>query len=257
MKPLTKDQILTLKKPNRRGRPKTPLTEVYEAAFRKTEFSFKHLEIIVKLLPFLQKHKERSEYAKHTIELFNAENFESILSALLPKKREEGASIDDKFYFAESQITIEKALLASKLLKFAGDYLLQTFSEKEYPNLHNRIQELDNDLQGMVQAYTERRKLTKELEMYKKRVSYHKPINLGQSERDYSVVCWYCNEYANGRDGIEAIKKIKHTPKCVAPKKIDAKNPISWKNWYIMKNPTLLTISWEERKFLDQAKRSK
>jgi len=257
LKPLTKDQILTLKKPNRRGRPSTPLTEVYEAAYRRTDFSFNHLKTIVKLLPSLQKHKERSDYAVHTLELFNPENFEPILSALLPSKRIEGAALSDKTYFAESQISIEKAIFASKLLKFAGDYLLQAFNEKEHPNLHNRIQELDNDLRGMVESYNERRKLAKEVEMYKKRVSYHMPMALGQYEKDYAVVCWYCNEYAMGRNKIDAIKKINHAPKCEAPKKIDNENTSEWENWYIFKNPTLLSISWEEREILDKAKRSK
>ena len=254
MKLLTNDQIKTIKQPNRLGRKKTSLTEVYEAAYDKADISFKNLKQIAELLPYMKKSPIKSKYKDFTIELFDAENFDPILSSIFPLGKEEGASTDNKTYFEESKINAQKAMFASKLLKFSGDYLLQAFPEQEYPNLHLRINELVNDLKGMTESFNRNQKLQKQLKELEEHVIYFEPIGLGIHDSHYDVACLFCRGMAMGKTIKEAIEKIKHPTKCIAPKEIEENNPNNWERWYKIQPPKQLLITWDERKLLDSVR---
>ena len=252
MKTLSNTQILTVKKPDRRGRTKTPPSENYENIYWQVKGSFTILTKVTKILFDIEKYASRFDYARNIVELFDEETLNPILKGIFPTREEEGAPIFDTILFDPSKINMKKVILASSLLKFSSDYLLQAFPEQEYPNLHPRISDLIKDLNGMVDAFNRNQELKRQLEESKKHVSHFEPVGLGEHDRNYDVACDYCRETAMGKTKKETIEKIKHTPKCKAPKIVDENNPYKTEKWYIIKYPKKLLITWEERKKLDE-----
>jgi len=254
LKSLSNEQIERAKEPNQLGRPKVTSSENYQNIYNRTRDSFALIKQVSEILPELESHSERFGYANNTVELFDAENFDPILSVMFPIGKVEGAPTSDKIYFEESSINVQKAIFASRLLKFSGDYLLQAFPEQEYPNLHFRINELVNDLKGMIESFNRNQELQKQVKRLEDHVKYFEPIPLGKHDRHYDVACLSCRSVAMGTTIKEAIKKIEHTTKCIAPKEIVENEPSSWEKWYKIQPPKQLLITWDERKLLDKLK---
>jgi len=252
VKSLTNDQIIRAKEPNQPGKPKVTSSENYQNIYNRTHASFTIIKQVAEMLPDLEKHSERFGDAKKSVELFNAENFELIFSAIFPLGKEEGCPIEDKTFFKESEINVQKTMFASKLIKFSGDYLIQAFPKQEYPNLHNRIKELINDLKGMTETFNRNQELKKQIKELESHVRYFKPIPLGAHDKYYDVACQLCRNISMGKTIKEAIEKIEHTAKCAAPKEIDESN--SWKEWYKIQLPKQLVITWKDRALLDKLK---
>ena len=254
MKSLTDDQILTAKEQDRQGRQKITPSENYENIYNRERDSFRDLKQIAEILEDIEKHAHRFENARKIIELFGPKKFEPILRAIFPTREQEGAPIDDRTLFEETKINVEKAIFASTLLKFSGDYLLQAFPQQEYPNLHTRILDLIKDLEGLVDAFNRIKALKNQVEEFRKHTEHFQPVGLTPSLYDYAVMCRYCKVRDNGKSQEEAVFKIKHLEECQFLEIENKESREIWSNWIELLPPSNLVISWDERKKLDKLK---
>ncbi len=250
MKELSNDQILTAQKPDRPGRQKITPSENYENIYKRGRDSFRDLKQIAEILDDIEKHAHRFENAQNLIDLFGFEKFKPILEAIFPKGKEIGGSMDDRIYFDETKVNMQKIIFASNLIKFSGDYLLQAFPEGEYDYLHPRIEALVSDLKTMVETFNKNKELERQLEEYKKHVEYFEPISPSYHDRNYDVSCQGCRVPAIGETKEKALENITHLPKCNAPKITDKNWTSDMEKWYIIHPPKLLIITWEQREKL-------
>ncbi|MDF2428577.1 MAG: hypothetical protein OPY07_04925 [Nitrosopumilus sp.] len=177
-----------------------------------------------------------------------------ILSSMFPLREQKGGPMDNKTFFEESEINVQKAMFASKLLQFSGDYLLQAFPEQEYPNLHLRIKELVDNLKGMTESFNRNQKLQKQLKRLEDHVQYFEPLPLSPNPTQYNAACLYCHGLGTSKTEEEAIKKIQHATKCTVPKEGDDNYSYKSEKWYKIQHPSKLVITWDQRKLLDELK---
>ncbi|MCH7649524.1 MAG: hypothetical protein IIA83_13085 [Thaumarchaeota archaeon] len=251
MKQLSDDQIDRAKEPNQPGRPKITSSENYQNIYSRTHDSFVIIQQISEILFDLEKHSPRFTYARNTVDLFSIDTFEPILKGIFPAKKEKGGPLSDSILFDENKVTMDKIALASYLLKYSSDYILQAFPQHEYEYLHPRIESLVNDLRSMVDAFERTKKLQYRLEEYRQHVNWYEPVDMGQLDGRYNVECLSCRGYNSDETEIDAVLKIEHTPKCKADKKIDKDSKI-WRKWYRIIPPKELVITWKQRELLNK-----
>lgn len=251
MKILSVDQINRAKQPNQPGRPKITSSENYQNIYYRTHDSFTIIQQVSEILSDLEKHSPRFSHASNTVDLFSRKIFEPILEGIFPEKKEEGASFSDSILFDETKVTMDKIVLASYLLKYSSDYILQAFPKHEYEYLHPRIESLVDDLRGMVEAFERTKELQQRLDEYKQHVNYFEPIDMGELDGRFNVECLSCRAYNSDEIEIDAVSKIEHLQKCKADKKIDKHSKI-WKKWYRIIPPKELVITWKERELFDK-----
>ena len=259
MKQLTPRQIELIKSPKERGRAKEDSPDNYSAIYENTSSVFLYLKSIVELLPYFETYKHFKK-ANEVCNLFSYENFKPFLTGIFPAKKQQGALLDDRIDFDETEITPEKIGSMIDLFKFSSDYLLQAFQQKEYKLLHPRINELIKDLKSMMDTVRENQELKRRIKQMEKHVEYFEPPILGFHDSYYAIGCMDCRRSAIGKSLEEASKAINHTSECQAEKVYNEKDPYKWSKWYKINIPIRLQISLEERKILDvalQKKRSK
>lgn len=249
--------ILTAQKPDRLGRKKTTPAENYENIYNRGKDAIRDFTQISSILSDIEKYSNRFEYARRMTELFHFEKLEPFLKGILSETKQEGAPIDDTVIFDKSKMNMNKVLLASNLLKYSSDYLIQAFPGHEYKHLGRQIENLVNELKGMQDTFNRNLELQRQLDEMRKHLEYHEPPGLGSHDSVYDIACIRCRSMAMGKTLKEVSENIKHTEECIAEKKYDETNPYKWLRWYQINYPQSLIISWKEREILDKAKRSK
>lgn len=211
MKPLSSTQVSLAKSPD--GRLGNP-ADNYANILSRVRDSFRDLTDVTKILPDIEKHVERYKGAKQIYEQFTIENFEPILKKLFPTREQEGASFDDSILFNPKKMSGERIKLASYLLKFASDYLLQAFPGGQFDYLKSRINDVVTEIKGMQTTFDNTKMLYEQIESYREHTETFVPVILQGDESNYTVLCEYCRVYDFGHTVKEAITKVRHKPKC-------------------------------------------
>jgi len=252
LKQLTTRQKDLIKSPKERGKAKEDSSDNYSAIYENASSAFLYLKSIVELLPNFETYRKDFKKANEVCNLFSYENLKPFLTGIFPTREPEGAPMDDRINFDETKITSEKIGSNIDLFKFSSDYLLQAFPENEYKHLHPRINDLIKDLKSMMDTITKNQELKRQLEEYHKHVEYFEPVGLGVHDSVYDIACLYCRSTAIGKTLKEVSEKIEHTPKCLAEKEYDEKNPYKWDRWYKINPPSKLLLSLEQREKFDE-----
>lgn len=211
MKSLSKRQIKGAKYPNQLGRNGNP-SDNYNQIFCRLKDSIMLVEIVLKeILPYSVEYSERYESARKIEEQFTIRNLSSIFQGLFPLEVDTHGN-KTKF-FNSKFFNSDRIELATHLLQFSSEYLLQALPKSRSAYLHSRIDSLVQELDVMIDDLSNTRNLEKQIAECREHIRGAEPEPLYRGNL-VDIECLGCRHLGHGKTAKDAIEKISHTQQC-------------------------------------------
>ncbi len=228
---LSPTEIDFLKSSNR-GVYKNP-SDKYDNISRKADNSFGTILKILDGLKQIHHDSTKSkpiEKAKSIVDLYGNENVVKFVDSVFKARNKIDFGITADFQNSVSDVKMESALLAARLMRISIKNLKEIVGTGEYNWLLTKTKELEKEIGGVLESIRKRQQLEntiKDLNLYLKNSD---PRYITGNFSGVFAVCLACNEGSYG-DNIElALQKMDHTQKCkyISSDIIDPQKTLKW-----------------------------
>lgn len=217
-------------------------TDNYINILGRIRDAFRDIEIVADMLSEIALHRTRYKDANLICEQFTIYHLEPIFKKIFKINETPQGISDYSTIFDPSEMTGGQITLASYMLKFSSEYLLQAFPGGQFEYLNKRVNDLVTELESMETMFDQTKRLTDDLKKYKEYIMTPNQRYVEPHEKMFLAECTFCKDTAYGWNEDKARESVKHYPKC---KYLDLKENDSKEvkyTWFRVLSPTNLEV---------------